>query len=237
MSDRSDASGRPRRRAAGGRGAAGRPAGDREALAYEIKVALLMQALEDPEYRQLALRDPQAALRRNRFIGAAQRVPPRLRFRVVEETPERLYLVIPARPDVSALAAKNPKDILLRKALSDPTYLDRLVADPRSVLGAEFLVEVPPGFEVTVLRETAQERIAVLPADLRAKNLERVPDDLLQYQSSVWGGGGGGGCDRTFLGSLIENLCRHASESPDPFCTTDWEPECQPGQPGDVRPI
>lgn len=229
MSEQPGGGGPPRRRAP--RGAAG----DLDALAGEVKIALVAQAIEDPEYRRLALRDPRAALRRNRFVGAkAGLVPAGLRFRVVEETPERLYLVVPSRPETRTLDPNNPKDVLLRKALGDPAYLDRLVADPRSVLEAEFLVEVPPGFEVTVLKETPRERIAVLPADLRPDQVERVPADVLQYQSSGWPGGGGD-CSKTFLGSIIENLCRHYSEFVSPTCTT-WEDQCQ-GVPGPVGPV
>jgi hypothetical protein len=212
--------------AAGGGGAPREQAVDREGLALEIKVALVKQALEDPQYRRLALRDPRAAVRRNRFIGDAwQMLPARMRFRVVEETPERLYLVIPHRPAAQPLDPDNPKDVLLQKAISDRAYLDRLVADPRSVIGAEFLVEVPPGFEVAVLRETAQERIAVLTAELPPELTAGVREDLLEYQSSAWGGGD---CNRSFLGSIIENLCPDdpgpdgpppSSVVQDPFCT------------------
>jgi hypothetical protein len=184
MTDEPRANGERRGRAAGDRRAP--RAVDRDALALEIKVALVRQALEDPEYRRLALRDPKAALRRNRFVGDQPGLlPARLRFRVVEETPERLYLVIPHRPAAQPLDPDNPKDVLLRKAMSDPSYLDRLVADPRSVVEAEFLVEVPPGFEATVLKETPQERIAVLPADLRPEQVTRVPERLLEPQCQI----------------------------------------------------
>ena len=111
-----------------------------------------------------------------------------MRFRVVEETPERLYLVIPHQPGAQPPDPDNPKDILLQKAISDRAYLDRLVADPRAVIEAEFLVEVPQGFDVAVMRETAQERIAVLSADLSPELTAGVRDDLLEYQSSAWGG-------------------------------------------------
>jgi hypothetical protein len=215
---------------AGGAGpAAGGRAVDPSELALEVKVALVRQALEDPEYRKLALRDPQAAIRRNRFVGDAwRRLPARLRFRVVEETAERLYLVIPQPPEAQRLDPDNPKDILLRKAMSDRAYLDRLVADPRSVIEAEFVVDVPPGFEVAVLRETAQERIAVLPADPRPELTAGVREDLLEYQSSAWGGGD---CKRSLLGSIIENLCPDGPGGPretefeSPWCTKSG-PQC-----------
>jgi hypothetical protein len=63
-------------RAEGGSGASREQAVDREGLALEIKVALVRQALEDPDYRRLALRDPRAAVRRNRLIGDAWQMLP-----------------------------------------------------------------------------------------------------------------------------------------------------------------
>jgi hypothetical protein len=235
MTDEPRANKQRRGRAAGGPGAPSGRAADRNELAFEIKVAVVRQALEDPEYRRLALRDPKAAVSRNRFVGDAwQRLPARLRFRVVEETSERLYLVIPhQQPGANALHADNPKDVLLQKAMSDPAYLNRLVADPRSVIEAEFLVDVPSGFEVVVLKETPQERIAVLPADLRPEQVAGVRDDLLVSQSSGWPGGGGG-CNRSVLGSIIENLCPGGppdTQFQSPNCTTS-EPQCQIGPSG-----
>ena len=163
---------------------------DREGLALEIKVALVRQALEDPDYRRLALRDPRAAVRaqqvyRRRLADAPgeDAVPRR-----GGDAGAALPGDSPSARGDSRRIPDNPKDVLLQKAISDRAYLDRLVADPRAVIEAEFLVEVPPGFDVAVMRETAQERIAVLSADLSPELTAGVREDLLEYQSSAWGG-------------------------------------------------
>jgi Nitrile hydratase, alpha chain len=201
---------------------------DPEELAVQVKVALVRQSLEDPEYRRLALADPRRAVRANRFVGtAADAIPHGLQFRVVEETPTLLYLVIPHGGAAPPAGSQNPKDVLLHKAMTSPDYLSRLTADPRAMLEAEFLIEVPPGFDVRVLRETWTERIAVLPADLHGARPAGVPDGMLEYQAKAWGGGD---CKKSFLGSIIENLCPHApheTEFESPFCTTTQPEICQ----------
>ena len=189
--------------------------GGAEEAALQVKAALVKEALADPAFRRLALSDPAAAVRRSRFLSdAEQALAADFQVSVVEETADLLYLVIPATADPRHFNPSNPKDLLVAKAVTDEDYLERLTGDPRSVIESEFQVEVPPGFAVKVLRESSRRLVAVLPADLRPEQLAWVPDELLEYQSAAWGGGGGGCGGRTFLGSIIENLCQPGPDGP-----------------------
>ncbi len=124
-----------------------------EELALYIKSALIKEALENPAYRKLALNDPASAIEKSRLIGGVEKVlPAGFTFRVVEETQQLLYLVIPHKMP-ERLDPKNPKHVLLKKAVSDPQYLQKLTADPRSVLQAECLVDVPRAFKSRLLRK------------------------------------------------------------------------------------
>jgi hypothetical protein len=209
---------------------------ERSEIASLAASAVLRQAMEDDDYRALAVRDPDRAIRTNRFIGAAaERLPAGLRLRVVEETAELLYLVIPHRPTGLTPRPDNPKDLLLHKALSDPAYRKRLTTDPRAVIEDEFLVEAPPGFQIRVLQESADEHVVVLPAKLEPGQVHGAPDNVLEYQAAVWNGGGG--CAKTFLGSIIENLCPDGPGGPGgpggPEDTHFESPTC----PGDLDPF
>lgn len=187
-----------------------------EELALYIKSALIKEALEDPAFRKLALKDPASAIQKSRLTGGVEKaLPAGFTFRVVEETQQLLYLVIPHKMP-ERLDPKNPKHILLKKAVSDPQYLQKLTADPRSVLQSEFLVDVPPGFQIRVIKETPLESVAVLPADLRPEQTTAIPKELIEYQASGW-------CGKT-LKTIIENLCPKPpgeTEFESPFCTPD----------------
>ncbi len=208
----------------GQRNGGGEERGDRtpERAALHVKAALLREALEDAEFRELALRNPEVAIKRGRFVNGADKFLAKgYRFRVVEETSDLLYVVIPHNPPGVAFDPDNPKDVLMRKAVADPEYLRRLTEDPKSVIEAEFLVDVPQGFDVKVLRETSVSGVAVLPADLRPPPTDAIPRELLEYQASAWGGGG---CGLSIFDSLF---CPPATDFQGPFPCTQDDPGCE----------
>jgi hypothetical protein len=201
-----------------------------DVLALRIKGALLKEGLEDPAFRKLALSNTASAIKKSRYIGGAEKLlPAGFKFRVVEETAKLLYLIIPQEIQEGMLDPKNPKDTLLRKAVADPQYLKNLTSNPKPVLESEFLVDVPGGLEVKVLKETATESIVVFPADLRPEQKATLPASLAEYQAKGW-------CGKT-VKTIIENLCPspcaqtlsdppRETEFQSPFCTTEEE-ACQ----------
>ena len=96
---------------------------------------------------------------------------------VVEESPHHVFLVIPT----GELNSEGPVTPLVRKAQHDPAFRRRLVAEPRSVLGATFGIALADEVEVTVLEDTAQRVHVVLPmpfdADIDEARCADAPDE------------------------------------------------------------
>jgi hypothetical protein len=65
---------------------------------HEVEDRLTSRAMNDPDFRQQLINDPKAAVQDE--MGVA--VPSELTITVLEETPDTLYLVIPATIQVSS---------------------------------------------------------------------------------------------------------------------------------------
>ena len=164
----------------------------------QIKEQLQVRSVQDPQFRARLIADPQAVLAENFF-----EIPSEIEISVVEETPSDYYLVIPAST-VEQRTSETEKE-LIKKAVEDGEFRDRLIATPKAVL-AEFGLEVPAEVQITVKEETASHYYVVLPwvellefkgiQELGDRELELVAGGGASTEYSGWTGCGSGqsGC-------------------------------------------
>ena len=166
----------------------------------QIKEQLQVRSVQDPQFRDRLIADPQAVLAEN-----SNEIPSEIEISVVEETPSDYYLVIPAST-VEQRTSETEKE-LIKKAVEDGEFRDRLIATPKAVL-AEFGLEVPAEVQITIKEETASHYYVVLPwvELLEFKGIQELGDRELEAVAggaptdhSAWTGCGSGqsGCNWT----------------------------------------
>ena len=153
----------------------------------QIKEQLQVRSVQDPQFRDRLIADPQAVLAENSF-----EIPSEIEISVVEETPRDYYLVIPASTveQIDSIFRDRTSETekeLIKKAVEDGEFRDRLIATPKAVL-AEFGLEIPAEVQITVKEETASHYYVVLPwvELLELKVIEELGDHELE---AVAGGG------------------------------------------------
>lgn len=70
----------------------------------------------------------------------------------------------------------NQKELIL-KALKDPNFKKKLLAQPKKTIEEEFKISIPSDIEIHVLQETENKHYLVLPfisSDLSEKELEQI---------------------------------------------------------------
>ena len=170
----------------------------------QIKEQLQVRSVQDPQFRDRLIADPQAVLAENSF-----EIPSEIEISVVEETPRDYYLVIPASTveQIDSIFRDRTSETekeLIKKAVEDGEFRDRLIATPKAVL-AEFGLEIPAEVQITVKEETASHYYVVLPwvELLELKGIQELGDRELEAvagggetQYSGWTGCGSGqsGC-------------------------------------------
>ena len=151
----------------------------KETAAYAKVIA---RAWSDPDFKAQLLADPNTAL-------AAMNAPvPNLTIRVVENTDQVTYLVVPLRSaetghsdEALEKAAEQcfcmrPDAKVVARAWADPAFKAQLLADPHAALAA-MGVPVTPGITVKVLEATEQVVYFILPVYPTPTQLS---DDVLQ---------------------------------------------------------
>jgi Nitrile hydratase, alpha chain len=164
---------------------------EQRSQAAERYARVVAKAWADPAFKQRLVADPLAVLQEHGLP-----VPAGLAARVVENTTDTVYLVLPARPR-GELSAKEVGRVtgeetepakklghVLIKALQDEAFKRRLVADPRAVLQEEG-VPLPEGKTVRVVEDTPQSVHVILPRKPAAEELSE--DQLGQVAGGLVG--------------------------------------------------
>jgi hypothetical protein len=78
----------------------------------------------------------------------------------------------------------NGSKKLIARASRDPEFRSRLIANPRDAIQAELGIELPAGFQVTVLEEKDRHGYVILPAahedaELNTAELELVAGGMM----------------------------------------------------------
>lgn len=124
---------------------------------------LLVRAWSDAGFRERLRREPEAVLAEYEIP-----VPAGAEVVVLEDTPTRAHVVIPAaetfaRRDEPAGKAASPVERVIAAAATDAAMRRKLEEAPSETLRAAG-VSLPPDLEISVVRETADRTFVVLPS-------------------------------------------------------------------------
>jgi hypothetical protein len=171
---------------------------------FLIKHMIIGRSASDPEYRRALLANPGRMLSAQQIERDFGRVmPPGKRLRVVEETENRLYLVIPkkhAKFVVHAEMADDPVLDLIAFAMNNDAGRAALKRDVKGFMRQRANIEFDDELSIEVLEDTEDVEHIVLPL-----HLQHITGDYYLAQhgtliavgqahmSGGWGGGGGGG--------------------------------------------
>ena len=164
---------------------------------------MMTRAWEDEDFKQRLLAEPATVMREHGL-----EVLPGQTVKVVENTDEVLYLILPAglkKPEAPAAPQDQWGKLweqIVAQASADAGFKQRLLADPGAVLEEKLGQEVPPGVMVKVLANTDALTHMVLPSGPPRQVSELTEAELaavaggITFQGSqgptVWGGQGQG---------------------------------------------
>jgi hypothetical protein len=162
----------------------------------DFEIQLLFRVLTDTALRKALLDFPKETVQTE--LGAA--LPEKMSVQVVEETADTSYLVIPSNstdfatnensgwysrvvPGDAAQRAAELRSTLLDesasrdlcvRAMTDNSFRECLLADPKRAITNEYGIRLPDELKVIVVEETPEKIYLVIPF---------VQDDLLGYAS------------------------------------------------------
>jgi hypothetical protein len=171
---------------------------------FLIKHMIIGRSASDSEYRRELLADPERMLSPRRIErDFGHTIPPGKRLKVVEETENRLYLVLPkknAKLIVQAEMANDPVLDLIAWAMNNEAGKAALTRDAKAFIRERLGIEFDDAISIEVLEDSEDVEYIVLPL-----HLAQVTGDYYLAQhgtllavgqahmSGGWGGGGGGG--------------------------------------------
>jgi hypothetical protein len=206
---------------------------------FLLKHMIIGRAASDSAYRRALLANPRRILSAEQVKKDFDRtLPPGKRLEVVEETENRLYLVLPkknAKLIVQAQMANDPVLDLIAWAMNNEAGKEALKRDIKALLRERANIDIGDAISIQVLEDSKDVEYIVLP-----RNLAYIAGDYYlaqhgallaigQAQSSEGWGGGGGGWPGGGGPTLPECMgCK-------PLTTTDTAEDCPDGvfTPGD----
>jgi|SRR6476661_2855237 len=178
------------------------------------EINLITRALKDEDFRKGLVANPKAAVEKE--IGA--KLPEKLEIKVLEETEDTLYMVLPYNPyegiyedDLKALVGMTYEDvaqwvlqqqrnslldeessvIVIARAWRDEKFKQELLENPKIVVEKEWRMAIPENFEFKVLEESLDKLYLSLPHMLNVSYVDiNNPPDPDVRQLLVAGSGG-----------------------------------------------
>ncbi len=143
---------------------------------------IVARAWEDPAFKQELLNNPKAVL-----AEAGVEVPDNVDLKILEETPNNLYLIVP-KEAVSETAVEEEKtvDALIARAGRDAAFRQELFNSPKAVIQRELGVSIPAETEVQVLEPTDTKAYMVLPARTATEGEELSEEELEAVAGGGW---------------------------------------------------
>ncbi len=149
-----------------------------EALPHSLIVARVVRR---PELRSRLVAQPRETLKRSFDVE----LPRDVDVVVVEDTAEKVHLVIPAKPGLRGPERGVIGEVLTRFR-TDRAFRTNVERDPKSVIQAETGATLPAELDIDVIVETEARRVIQLPP-------VDVADALTPAKVQAMYGGGGGG--------------------------------------------
>jgi hypothetical protein len=127
---------------------------------------IVTRTWEDEAFKQEFLSDPKPVIEQ----ATGEKLPEGLIIRVMQETPNIRYLVLPLRDEVSAetleqmrQGAEGELSSVIARALEDDAFKQELLSNPSSVIERELGITIPEGIEFRVVEQENNIRNLVLP--------------------------------------------------------------------------
>jgi hypothetical protein len=145
---------------------------------------IAMHAVKDPEFRERLKANPRKTIEQAYGI----KVPQSVQLLVIEDSADRVHLVIPAAPgergkEVGLIA------LILEEMREAPKFKARVIDDPKGTFEKRTGLKLPDRPNVVVLEDTRELVHLHLPP---ASHEDAFSVDPVVISSGVWGGGGGG---------------------------------------------
>ncbi len=145
--------------------------------AGEIKVEQLLERVQaDIAFKQELLNNPKTVLSKE---GA--KIPEELDIKVLEETANNHYIVLPSRNDMTSdeyeemskqlAQAEDGISRLMGRAMQDEAFKQELLSNTKAVLEKELGDKMPENLEVKTLEQTGNTRYIVLPMNTESEEL------------------------------------------------------------------
>jgi hypothetical protein len=147
-------------------------------------IEIALRAVKDSEFRRRLHTNPRNTIGQSYGI----RIPQSVKLRVVDDSADRVHLVIPAAPgergkEIGIIA------LILEEMRKDPKFKARVIRDPKGTFEERTRVKLPVQPDVVVLEDTPE----LIHLHLPPKSRDDVFSvDPVVISSGVWGGGGGG---------------------------------------------
>lgn len=168
-------------------------------LISKLRDFVISNSIKNENFRNLIVEDPIAAIKNFLFEKEYQlSIPEDFEVKVVEETDNKLFLVIPSSLEElesnASLAKDDPRYMILGKALKSLTFRNELIANPKMVLERELGVSLPGRLVIEAVEESPAKVWIVLPQDIQMVHEPELSPEMI-YQLEMAGGysGGGGG--------------------------------------------
>ncbi|MBN1139476.1 MAG: NHLP leader peptide family RiPP precursor [Anaerolineae bacterium] len=152
-----------------------------------IYECLIFRLAEEPGLRETLLADPKTVLAGEMGLE----LPAGVELRVVEDSALQHHMVIPwlaasEQADAEAVveADEDEEEAVVRRALQDEGFKQRLLAEPKDALEELFGFCLPAGAEIRVLEETPQSWYFVCPPQL-----ELAADEMADWELEAVAGG------------------------------------------------
>ncbi len=153
---------------------------------------IVIRTWEDEEFKQELLSDPKPAIEQ----ATGEKLPEDLVIRVVEETPNTRYLML---PPISSMTPEERQQTVnelrqgvggdfssvIARSIEDNAFKQELVSQPNAVIERELGITLPEGTEIRILEPEDNIRYLVLP--MQPDSLEG--DELSEEQLEAVAGG------------------------------------------------
>jgi hypothetical protein len=157
--------------------------------AGEMKVEQLLKRVQtDAAFKQELLNNPKAML-----VKEGAKIPEGLEIKVLEETANDRYVVLPSRSNMTAdeyeamskqlAQAEDGISRLMGRAMQDEAFKQELLTNTKALVENELGKNMPEELEVKVFEQTGNTRYIVLPMNTKSEELSE--EDL----EAVAGGG------------------------------------------------
>jgi hypothetical protein len=148
---------------------------------------IVTRAWEDEAFKQELLSDPKPAIEQ----ATGEKLPEGLIVRVVQETPESRFLLLPSPSEVTPEMLEQLRQgeagafsLVIARSLEDEAFKQQLISDPNRVIEQELGISIPPSVQLQVLEQEPNLQYLVLPQQPDAEG--ELSEEELEAVAGGW---------------------------------------------------